>query len=162
VLTASLVAILLAAVVIAYLAGGISDKGRFRAEPPACATIQPSLPLLGFAYTTQQTESNSCHLLLPPGHPRHSSNPDIIVSYFVATPSWGDAPKAASRELTRTGAGALPPLPGLGDEAYLWNRGVVMRVSNLVVGVVVFPLHESTEDRIRAFAADVARRLRDG
>ena len=58
-------------------------------------------------------------------------------------------------------AESLPPLPGVGDEAYVWGGGVVLRVSNLVVAIAVFPVHEGTADQIRAFAADVANRLRN-
>jgi hypothetical protein len=163
VLVAAIVAAaMLATLGITYLAGGFTDEGRFRAEPPACATIAPSLHLLGFAYTTRQTESNGCDLLLPRDNPRYSPAADISINYAVSTPSRGDAPAAASRELRRLAvAKSLPSLPGVGDEAYLWDQGVVLRVSNLVVAILVFPVHESTDEQIRAFAADLANRLRN-
>lgn len=159
---AILAATLLAAVGITYLAGGFTDDGQFRAEPPACATIAPSLHLLGFAYTTRQTKSNGCDLLLPPDHPRYSATPDITINFAVKTPSRGDAPQAASQVLRPLVAQkSLPSLPGVGDEAYLWDRNVLLRVSNLDVAILVFPMNECTDDQIRAFAADLATRLRN-
>ena len=48
------------------------------------------------------------------------------------------------------------------DEAYVRaDRDVVLRVSNLVVGIMVFPRQASTGDQVQAFAADLANRLRD-
>ena len=72
---AILAASLLAAVGITYLAGGFTDKGQFRAEPPACDTITPSLHLIGFPYTTRQTETNGCDLLLPLAIPITAPHP---------------------------------------------------------------------------------------
>lgn len=162
ILAATLVPTLLAAAgVIAYLAGGFSDDGQFRAEPPACATLTASLHLLGTAYTTEQDESNNCDVLLPPDHPEYLPYPRITISYYVATPRREDAPEAAS-ELLRRLLTDVPPLPGVGDEAYLRNRDIFLRVSNLVVGVVVFSREAGTEDQVRAFATDLANRLRDG
>ena len=57
---------LLVAAGIAYLAGGFTDRDRFEVEPPACASIEPSVHLLGFAYATRQTEDNSCRRLSLP------------------------------------------------------------------------------------------------
>lgn len=153
--------LLAAAAVITYRAGGFNDDGQFRAEPPACATLAPSLHLLGTAYTLRQDESNNCDLLLPEGHPDYIPYPKISVGYHVATPRRGDAPEAASQVLRRLGTD-FRPLPGVGDEAYVrGDRDVVLRVSNLVVGIMVFPRQASTGDQVRAFAADLANRLRD-
>lgn len=49
----------------------------------------------------------------------------------------------------------------MGDEAFVRNRGVYLRVSNLVVAIVVFPREFSTQAQVRAFASDLAVRLRD-
>lgn len=47
---AILVPVLVAgAIAITYALGGFNDHGRFRAEPPACATLGPSVHLLGIA-----------------------------------------------------------------------------------------------------------------
>jgi hypothetical protein len=155
-----LVGILVGAGVITYVAGGINDDGRFSAEPPACAMVEPSIHLLGGNYTPRLTENNNCELLLPPDHPAYIPNPVITISYGVFTPPGGDAPAEASRLLRDTAAKGRP-LPGVGDEAYLWaDRNVVLRVSNLVVAINVFALASSTEAQVRAFAADLATRLR--
>jgi hypothetical protein len=50
----------------------------------------------------------------------------------------------------------------VGDEAFVRNRDVFLRVSNLVVAIVVYPRAFSTEAQVRAFASDLAVRLRDG
>jgi hypothetical protein len=156
---AVLVPVLLAAAALTtYLAGGLNDDGRFRAEPPACATLAPSVHLLGPAYRLQQNKSNNCDLLLPPDHPLYLPHPTITVAYYVATPRRENAPDAAGRLLRRLGTD-FRPLPDVGDEAYVRDRSVFLRVSNLVVAIVVFPRAVSTEDQLRAFAADVAGRL---
>ena len=49
----------------------------------------------------------------------------------------------------------------MGDEAFVRNRGVYLRVSNLVVAIVVYPREFSTQAQVRAFASDLAVRLRD-
>ncbi|PWU56858.1 hypothetical protein DLJ47_04510 [Micromonospora sp. S4605] len=157
---AVLVPVLLAAAVITYLAGGFHDDGRFRAEPAACATLAPSVRLLGPAYVLQQDDRNNCDLLLPPDHPSYVPVPTITVSYYVATPRREDAPEAAAELLRRLTPGTRR-LPGVGDEAYLRDRSVFLRVSNLVVGIVVFPRVVSTEEQVLAFAADLADRLRN-
>jgi len=132
------VAVLAAAGLTAYLAGALNDDGRFRAEPPACATISQSITMLGIAYTARQSKSNDCDLLLPRDHPDYVDVPKITVSYRVATPRREDAPRAASEMPLPISREALA-LPGVGDEAYLRGRSVFMRVNNLVVAVVVFP-----------------------
>ncbi|WP_213452633.1 hypothetical protein [Rhizomonospora bruguierae] len=83
------------------------------------------------------------------------------MAHYVATSRRGKVPKAASEELAPVGK-ALRPLPGVGDEAYLWDRNVLFRVSNLVVGIIVLPRARSTDDQVRTFAADLANRLRNG
>ncbi|MGW4460657.1 hypothetical protein [Micromonospora sp. NPDC004704] len=155
---AILVPVLLAAALITYLAGGFNDDGQFRAEPPACSTLTPSMHLLGVAYSVQQDESNNCDLLLPRDHPDYIPAPKITVSYYVATPGRDDAPDAARRLLLRLGTD-LQPLPGVGDQAYVRNRDVFLVVSNLVVAIVVFPQQTSTQDQVRAFAVDLANHL---
>jgi len=50
-------------------------------------------------------------------------------------------------------------LSGVGDEAYQRSGDVYLRVSNLVVAVVVYPVAASTPEQVRAFAADLANRL---
>ena len=74
---------------ITYRAGAFDDDGQFRAEPPACGTLAPSLHLLGIAYTLRQDESNNCDLLVPPDHPDYIPYPKISVGYYVATPQRG-------------------------------------------------------------------------
>jgi hypothetical protein len=157
---AVLVAALLAAGAFIYRAGGFNDRGQFRAEPPACATVAPGMRLLGMDYVTEQDESNNCHLLLPRDHPAYVAAPSITVSFYVATPRRSDAPGAAGTLLRKLKADS-PPLPGIGDEAYLRDRDVFLRVSNLVVAIVVFPRPISTEEQVRAFAADLANRVRN-
>jgi len=142
---------------------GFKDGGRFRAEPPACATLAPSLHLLGTAYTTQQTGNNDCNLLLPSDGADYMAIPAIEVDYGVTTSRWGSAPDAASRVLRDSGRKLnFQALPGVGDEAYLWDENVALRVSNLVVGVIVYPRRASTPDQVRAFAVDLANRLQHG
>ncbi|MDO3701332.1 hypothetical protein Q3W71_06505 [Micromonospora sp. C28SCA-DRY-2] len=158
---AVLVPVLLAAAVVTYLAGGFHDEGRFRAEPPACATVAPSVRLLGPAYALEQDDTNNCDLLLPPEHPSYVPAPTITVSYYVATPRRSDAPDAAAEQLRRLAAGFVR-LPDVGDEAYLRDRSIFLRVNNLVVGIVVFPRVVSTEEQVLAFATDLADRLGDG
>lgn len=161
-IAAGLVLVLLA-VGTTYLVGGFKDGGRFRAEPPACATLAPSLHLLGAAYTTQQTGNNGCSLLLPLDDPNYVPSPVIQVEYSVTTSRWGSAPDGASRVLRDSGRKLnFQALPGVGDEAYLWNENVMLRVSNLVIGIIVYPRRASTQDQVRAFAADLANRLRNG
>ncbi|MGW5671571.1 hypothetical protein [Micromonospora sp. NPDC003776] len=150
--------LLVAAGAAVYLAAGWHDRGTFRAEPPACATLEPSLHLLATPYTVQQDGSNNCDLFLPRDHPGYISAPVMTVAYYVATPERGDAPEAASRVLRQPGA-QLRPLSGVGDEAYSRNRSVYLRVSNLVVGIEVFPRAVSLESQVHAFAADLASRL---
>jgi hypothetical protein len=118
------------------------------------------LHLLGGAYTTRQDENNNCELLPADSYVR-SDSPVIVIGYAASTPGRGDAPQAAQEELRRIELDR--PLPGVGDEAYRWgDKNVVFRVSNLVVGVTVFPLAPTTEQQVEAFAADLANRLRDG
>ncbi|MGN9908884.1 hypothetical protein ACTMTJ_15180 [Phytohabitans sp. LJ34] len=155
------VVVLAAAVFVGYLTGGLNDDGRFSAEPPACETIAPSVALLGVAYTTRQSESNSCDLLLPQDHPDYIAAPKITVSYGVAAPRRKDAPETAS-EMLRPMSREARPLPGVGDEAYLRGRDVFLRVSNLVVAIVVFPRQASTQEQVLAFATDIANRLGEG
>ncbi len=163
VVVAAAVMALLTAAVITYAAGGFDDEGRFSAEPPACATVEPSLHLLGVAYTTKQTTGNACHLLPPPGNPLFNPDaPHIMVVYEAIRTDDGDAPESASSRLADLGVGDLTSLPGIGDEAYLWNRGVIMRIDNLIVGIVVYPVEQSTDEQRQAFAADVAARLNRG
>jgi hypothetical protein len=152
--------VLVAAGLIMYLTGAFDDDGTFRAEPPACATIAPLVNLLGVAYTTQQDDTNNCDLLLPRDHPDYIDAPKITVSYYVATPRRGDAPDAASEVLRQLRA-AAQPLSGVGDEAYVRDRSVFLRVSNLVVGIVVFPREASTAEQVRTFAGALANRLRE-
>lgn len=161
ILTAATLALVLLATAIAYLRGDLNDDGQFRVEPPACATIAPSVHLLGTDYTLRQDENNSCDLILPVGHSLYTPSTQITISYAVLTPHRDDAPDAASEKLEELGVTELPPLAGIGDEAYDWNRNVILRVSNLVVGIVVFPMSPSREDQVLAFATDVANRLRD-
>lgn len=154
------VIVLAAAALVAYLTGGLNDDGRFSAEPPACETIAPSVALLDVAYTTRQSGSNNCDLLLPQDHPDYIAAPKITISYGVATPRRADAPEAAS-ELLRPMSREARPLPGVGDEAYLRDRDVFLRVSNVIVAIVVFPRPASTQDQVLAFATDVAAHLKE-
>jgi len=56
---AILVPVLVAgAIAITYTLGGFNDHGRFRAEPPACATLGPSVHLLGISYTLQHRNAS--------------------------------------------------------------------------------------------------------
>ncbi|MFJ8577381.1 hypothetical protein [Micromonospora sp. NPDC093277] len=161
--TAVVAVLLTAAAVLTYLRGGFKDEGQFRAEPPPCGALESSVHLLGTTYTLQQASSNSCHLLLPQGHPDYVSAPKIEVDYkVIVTSGRQDAPDAASRELRRA-VSESQPLPGVGDEAYRVSEGraLAMRVSNLVVAIVAYPRQASTEEQIQAFAADLADRLRD-
>jgi hypothetical protein len=151
---------LIGAGVAAYLAGALNDDGEFRAEPPACATVAPSLHLLGTAYTAEEDGTNNCGLLLPKDHPRYVPSDTITVSYYVATPRRQDAPDAAS-DLLRKLEADVQPLSDVGDEAYLRNHDLFFRVSNLVVAIVAYLNPVSTDDQIRAFATDVADRLRE-
>ena len=160
IVAAALVLVVTIAGLVAYLAGVFDDDGRFAAEPAACAAVTPSLQLLGTAYTAQEDGNNNCALLLPRDHPSYSATPVIIVGYAAVVPDRGDAEDAARDELRRIGPGQQ--LPGVGDEAYAWGeKNVVFRVSNLVVGVTVFPLALSTKEQVKAFAADMAGRLHD-
>jgi hypothetical protein len=154
----ALLFVLLTAVAITYLAGGFHDDGRFAAEPPACTTVEASLPLLGTDYDSKQTGANNCELLYPPDHPDYIPHPKINIQLYVATPRREDASEAASRLLKDLGT-SFQPLPGIGEEAYVRNRDVFFRVSNLVVGVVVYPLQDSSDEQVHAFAADLADRL---
>lgn len=151
-------ALLIAAGAAAYIVRGSHDDGTFRAEPPACATLEPSLHLLAVPYTLQQDESNNCDLFLLRGHPLYISAPVITVAYHVATPERGDAPEAASRVLRQPGS-QFRALSGIGDEAYSRNRSVYLRVSNLVVAIEVFARAVSEESQVHDFAADLAGRL---
>jgi hypothetical protein len=160
IVAAALVLVVTIAALAAYLTGVFDDDGRFAAEPAACATVTPSLHLLGTAYTAQEDENNNCDLLLPREHPSYSATPVIIVGYAAVVPETGDAEDAARDELRRIGPGQQ--LSGVGDEAYAWGeKNVVFRVSNLVVGVTVFPLAPSTKEQLKTFAADMADRLHD-
>ncbi|MEU1687468.1 hypothetical protein [Micromonospora sp. NPDC005707] len=147
-----------AAAVLTYVRGGFNDDGRFRAEPPPCAALEPSVHLLGTTYTLQQAGSNNCQLMLPQNHPDYVAAPKIEVYYKIITSPGKDAPDAASQELRRV-MREPRPLPGVGDEAYRWSGGLALRVSNLVVGIVVHPRQASTEEQLQAFAADLADRL---
>ncbi|MGQ5262721.1 hypothetical protein ACTWLT_18440 [Micromonospora sp. ZYX-F-536] len=151
--------LLVAAGVVTYFMGGLNDDGQFRAEPPACETVQPSLHLLATAYAVRLEGSNSCSVFLPKDHPAYIPTPVMTIDYYVATPQREDAPDAASGVLRKLGS-EVKPLSGVGDEAYSRNRSVYVRVSNLVVGVTVFPLAPSPESQIHDFAADLAERLR--
>ena len=74
----------------------------------------------------------------------------MIVSYALVTDGANAVPSALPGQT---------PLGGIGDEAYRWNGGLVLRVSNLVVAITVFPTHESSDQQLQAFAGDLARQL---
>lgn len=134
----------------AALAGAFDDKGRFTAEPAACATVEASLPTLGTPYQLQQDGKNNCEL---------RGAEQITVSYVVVTPSRGDAPVAASNKLKELSPLGIEPLPGVGDEAYRWEDRVYFRVSNLLVSVTVSPRADTSQAQVVAFVTDVATRL---
>jgi len=159
VLAAAGVAVLLAAgILIVYLAAGRYDEGRFTAEPSACDALAASMPLLGVQYTLRRNELNNCELTLPPGHPDYVPTPKILVTFSVTDADGEGAPQVASGLIRQLGAGS-PALPGVGDEAYQRSGDVYLRVSNLMVAIVVYPVAGSTPEQVRAFAADLANRL---
>src|SRR5690242_1532160 len=96
----------------------------------------------------------------PVGDACRSSRPSSCLSWWPAR-SPSPTRSAASQLLRRLGPD-FPPLSGVGDEAFVRNRDVFLRVSNLVVAIVVYPRAFSTEAQVRAFASDLAVRLRDG
>lgn len=139
------VAVVGGATLAAALAGVFDDKGRFSAEPPACATVEASAATLGPGYQLTQDAGNNCVLRGPS---------TVTVSYVVVEPSRGDAPAAASNKLKELSPLGLKALPSVGDEAYRWEDRIYFRVSNLLVSVTAAPSPE-----VIAFAADVAKRL---
>jgi hypothetical protein len=159
ILAAAGVAVLLAAgALTVYLAAGRYNQGRFTAEPSACGALAPSVPLLGVEYTLRRNELNNCELTLPRDHPDYVAAPKILVSFLVADADGEGAPQVASRVIQQLGEGS-PVLSGVGDEAYQRSGDVYLRVSNLVVAVVVYPVAASMPEQVRAFAADLANRL---
>lgn len=48
--------------------------------------MEPSLPLLGTVYDTQQTGANNCELLYPPDDPNYIPRPKINIALYVTTP----------------------------------------------------------------------------
>jgi hypothetical protein len=144
------VVVLGGAALAAALGGVFDDQGKFSAEPPACATVEPSVSALGTPYQLQQDGKNNCDL---------RGATQINVSYVVVTPSRGDAPAAASNKLKELGPLGLKALPGVGDEAYRWEDRIYFRVSNLLVGVTVTPQAPESQPQVVAFVTDVAKRL---
>lgn len=159
ILVAAGAAVLLAAgILVAYVVAGRFDRGRFTAEPSACEVVAASVPLLGVEYEQRRNELNNCELTLPPGHPDHTREPGILVTFTVTDRDGVGAPRVASRLIRELG-GDSPALSGVGDEAYQRLGHVYMRVSNLMVAIIVGPVEASTPEQVRAFAADVANRL---
>lgn len=156
--TAGVAVLLAAGILIVYLAADRYDQGRFTAEPSACDALAPSAPLLGVEYTPRRNELNNCELTLPPSHPDYVPAPKILVSFSVTDADGQGAPQVASRLIRQLGQGS-PALPEVGDEAYQRSGDVYLRVSNLMVAVVVYPVAASTPEQVRAFAADLANRL---
>ncbi|WP_250037610.1 hypothetical protein [Paractinoplanes maris] len=147
------------AALLVYTLGVFDDKGRFRSEPPACATLEPSLPALAATYVPKQDGKNNCGLWLPETDPAYVKAPKITVAYAVLTPGRGDAPAAASKKLQEFAPLGFTALPGVGEEAYVWNTNLYFRVSNLLVGITVYPNPASSQSAVHAFAKDLAGRL---
>jgi len=143
--------IVLGGVALAAALGGVfDDKGKFTSEPPACDSLEPSLPQLGAPYQPAQDDKNNCDL---------SGTNKITISYVVVRPPHGDAPAAASNKLKELSPLGLKALPGVGDEAYRWQDRTYFRVSNLLVSVTVSPQPAGPDPRVQAFITDVAQRL---
>ncbi|GAA0558169.1 hypothetical protein GCM10010172_46510 [Paractinoplanes ferrugineus] len=143
------VALLAVGGAIAYFSGAFDEKGRFAAVPPPCATLEPGLPGLGAGYTTRAGNGNTCEVLLP-----GTSTPMMTVGYYRgATPG-----KVGSRLRERT-EGQFRELSGLGDEGYTNGALTVFRVSNLMVGISIYPNTGTTDAQIRVFETDLASRL---
>jgi len=135
--------------------------GRFGAAPAACDTIRPVIGRLGVAYDLRPTGLNrSCDLWLPPGAPGYTDAAKITVGFFPAEPrGWTSAPQVAGATLRDFDRGPLEPVAGIGDEAYARDRDLLVRVSNLLLIILVFPDPVSGPDQVRAFAEAVAGEL---
>ena len=149
------VVFVVAAMFTAYLAGVFDDEGDFRTEPEACAALQSSLPRLGVPYEAKPDGKNNCDLWLP-----ESDGPKITVAYAVISASRGNAPDAASTKLREFAPLGFVELPNLADEAYVRDTSLYFRVSNLLVGITVYPEPSSTPAAVQTFARDLAAALR--
>ncbi|MCO8269655.1 hypothetical protein M1L60_03505 [Actinoplanes sp. TRM 88003] len=149
------VVFVVAAVFTAYLAGVFDDEGDFRTEPEACTSLQSSMPRLGAPYVAKPDGKNNCDLWLP-----DSDGPKLTVAYAVISASRGDAPDAASTKLREFAPLGFVELPNLADEAYIRVTSLYFRVSNLLVGITVYPEPASTQAAVQTFARDLAEQLR--
>jgi len=140
--------LLAAGAAIAYFAGVFDEKGRFSAKP-ACSVADPSLHLLGTGYATKAGDGGSCGVLLP-----GTQTAMMTISWYV-----GDTPGKVSNQLRERAAGEFREVAGLGDEGYTNGSLTVFRVSNLMVGVAVYPNTGTTDAQIRVFESDLASQL---
>jgi hypothetical protein len=140
--------LLAAGAAIAYFAGVFDEKGTFTAKP-ACSAIDPSLHLLGSGYTTKAGDGGSCGVL-PPG----TQTAMMTITFAV-----GDSPGQVSSDLRKRAAGEFSEVSGLGDEGYSNGGLTVFRVSNLMVGVAVYPNAGINSAQIKVFASDLASQL---
>ncbi len=133
--------------------------GRFRTAPPACESVEAVEELLGVDYVLKPKQSRSplasgCDLWLRPDDTGYVDAAQMSVAFLVTT---GDDPAAAASALMADDR--EEPIAGLGDEAYSPGDNVYVRVDNLVVGVLVYPLPPSTTEQVRAFTAALVGRL---
>jgi hypothetical protein len=128
--------------------------GRFGAVPAACDTIRPMVGRLGVAYELRAGKlDRSCDLWLPPGSNGSAEAPKITVGFYPAAPrGWTSAQQVAGAKMRDF---REEPVAGIGDEAYARDRDLLVRVSNLLLIILVFPNPVSRPDQVRAFAGAV-------
>jgi hypothetical protein len=146
------------------VAGGLlvflNDRDQFTAEPPACEFVGPSLHLLGAAYIARPDTPASCDLLAPKDHPLQAELGDTPVMKVVFRVADSGETDEVLEQIESDGTVEHRRLEGVGDLAYLRGNDIYLRVSNLVVGILVFPMAQTTQDQAIAFATDLAGRLR--
>jgi hypothetical protein len=131
--------------------------GRFGAAPAACDAIRPMIGKLGATYELRTTRLNrSCDLWLPPGAPGYADAAKITVGFYPAEPEgWTSAQQVAGGMLRDFDKDRVAPVAGIGDEAYARDRDLLVRVSNLLLIILVFPNPVSRPEQVRAFAGAV-------
>jgi len=145
--------------------------GRFAKPPPACESVTRSdaaaaldRPFIDIRPTPDRDgkprDDTACYVIVPrdeyaPDHPFYE-RVYVTVQFFVHKSSHQDENVLAAKTLEMTAEG-FRPLDGVGDQAYVKDGVIWMRVSNLTVNVRDTPAE--SEAAAIAFARTLARYL---